>query len=332
MALNYLQNWSPFRIDALGLVTMIGAEEVDWAIGRLIFNPWTEFLPLLGAFVVAGNRFIQPIPGVVMYNITDGVMATDVAGWVPRWLAKQKLNWNTNTYIFAPQKATPRDKAEIIQALAIGIIFNIGLLVLCVLIADWFGFANTVALIVSIATRWYMLEQNRLFLEKSWDELEGYKGEVVKLFCLLIDGKAVSIEAPRGFVLNSFLTTPRPSHPYLYYLARAFGWVAFGFHVICIGQATLAVQIITVVIMIAATVGTVFCIGCHELHLGRRVNIRRLNTDDLEDRRSVAYARMGLSPPEEETMLAWALVPQRSNSEWWSRYYKLKESMNSSKI
>lgn len=106
MILSSVRKWSPFRIDALGLVTILGAEEVDKAVGRLIENPWVEYLPLLAAFVVAGNRFVQPSSGYVIYNISDGVMATDVAGWLSRWLGAQKLNWSNTTLIWGVRQNT----------------------------------------------------------------------------------------------------------------------------------------------------------------------------------------------------------------------------------
>lgn len=111
MALSFLYNWGPFRIDALGLVTMIGAEEVDGAIGRLIINPWTEYLPLLGSFIVAGNRFVQPVSGMTLHNITDGIRATDVSGWLSRWLNFREPNWNNTIFIWGSQQVPWNDRS-----------------------------------------------------------------------------------------------------------------------------------------------------------------------------------------------------------------------------
>lgn len=55
MPLRSLMYWSPFRLDALGLVTLIGAEEVNQAIGRLVDSKYTTFLPLLGQYLISGN-------------------------------------------------------------------------------------------------------------------------------------------------------------------------------------------------------------------------------------------------------------------------------------
>ncbi|KAF8246157.1 hypothetical protein K440DRAFT_685659 [Wilcoxina mikolae CBS 423.85] len=91
MLLGYLETWAPFRIDALGLVTMIGASEIDVAVVRLVRNRFTECLPLLGAYIFAGNNFTKPIPGFFLYNISDGIVATDMTGWFARWLLPEFL-------------------------------------------------------------------------------------------------------------------------------------------------------------------------------------------------------------------------------------------------
>jgi len=87
----------PFRLDALGLVTLLGTQELDIAIGRLVTNHFTEYLPLLGAYIIAGESITKPIPGFVLYNITDGICATDVTGWFARWLMCQKLSPSSST-------------------------------------------------------------------------------------------------------------------------------------------------------------------------------------------------------------------------------------------
>jgi hypothetical protein len=45
------------KIDALGLVTHLGAEEMDRNIGQLVSNPYFDYLPLFGGFVVCGDHF-----------------------------------------------------------------------------------------------------------------------------------------------------------------------------------------------------------------------------------------------------------------------------------
>lgn len=322
--LESVAKWTPFRIDALGIVTMLGAEEIDRAVGRLIENPIAEYLPLLGAFVIAGNRYVQPVPGVVLYNITDGIMATDVSGWMSRWLLKQEPRWNTTTYIWGVSQKNHRVWRRRAPALVIGFVVNFGLLALTVLVRDWFGFANAVAMIISVFVRSHLVWQNKQFLDRTVSSLKGTGSELVKAFCILCDGKAVSLFAPRGIVTGCFLTIPRPAHPKLYNIVRALGWVGFACHVICIGQSTLFIQILTVVIMITASVLCVLGWGSNEFLLCRRLNVLRVDPPGAEDRRAVAYGKLALSEEEENTMLTWGLFPQRSNEHWWMNYYRIK--------
>ena len=71
MPLHGLIKWSPFRLDALGLVTLIGADEVNQAVGRLVYSRYTTFLPLLGQYLISGNQFTTAVPGFTLYNLTD---------------------------------------------------------------------------------------------------------------------------------------------------------------------------------------------------------------------------------------------------------------------
>lgn len=335
MILGFISKWAPFRVDALGIITILGAEEVDVAVGRLIANALVEYLPLLGAFAVAGNRFVRPLPGFTLYSISDGIMATDVAGWLSRWLSMQKLRWNTTTLIWAVRQSKPRRRAfwspssEEILALSVGLVTNFGLLVLTILVEDWFGLANALAMIVSVYVRWYLVRQHREYLDREAEKIVvmgGENSDFVKAFCLLADGRAVTLLAPRGLVVNCFLTTPRPFDNFLYNATRAVGWLAFGCQVICIGQATLFIQILTIVIMLTATVLYVRGIGCEDHHVAGRILVHRDEPEEKLDSRTLAYARLEMSDEEEASMLAWALMPQRSNTTWWEKYRRLKES------
>jgi hypothetical protein len=69
MLFTRIKEWAPFHIDALGLVTILGVTEVDYAVGRLVQSYFTDCLPLLGAYTIASNQVTEPIPGFVLYNI-----------------------------------------------------------------------------------------------------------------------------------------------------------------------------------------------------------------------------------------------------------------------
>lgn len=78
------------KID-VGLVTMLGAEEMDLSIGRLMSSPYLEFLPLLGAFVIARDGFTEKCPGFTQYAVSGRVMTTEIAGWFYLWIRSQEF-------------------------------------------------------------------------------------------------------------------------------------------------------------------------------------------------------------------------------------------------
>lgn len=326
--LEVIRRWAPFRIDALGIVTIVGAEEVDRAIGRLVPNNIADFLPLLGAFVICGNRFVQPVVGNAIYNVTDGIMATDVAGWFSRWLLQQDPKWNTTSYIWEINDAERSFWRLRLLALFIGLLVNLGLVTLAVLLQDWFGLANAISMTISVIVRSYLVHENRQGLDRAVARLKKTEREAVKVFCTMSDGKGVTLHAPRGIVMWCFLTTPKPAQPWLYNLTRSLGWLGFACHVICIGQSTLFIQILTTVIMIVATVLVTLRIGCDGFLVCSSLSVTRCDLQTLEDRRTPAYAKLDMLEGEENAMVAWGLMPQKTNILWWTNYRHLKEKIH----
>lgn len=68
-----LGSWSPFRLDALGLLTMLGAEEMSREIGSLSANTLVSWLSLLGGNVIPSNTFMDALHGFTLYNISDAI-------------------------------------------------------------------------------------------------------------------------------------------------------------------------------------------------------------------------------------------------------------------
>lgn len=81
MVIRWLRKWTPFKIDASGLVTILGADEVNQFVGRLSRSRLTEYLPLVSSFVIANDGITSAIPGFELYNKSDGIRATDFTGW-----------------------------------------------------------------------------------------------------------------------------------------------------------------------------------------------------------------------------------------------------------
>jgi hypothetical protein len=157
---NELLKWAPFKIDALGLVTLLGAEQVNASVGRLVRSVYFEYFPLLGAFVIAGNTFRSKEAGFNLYNITQGIHTTDMAAWLTRWMQSQDFEANRSVVRWTYQK---RELTvwEHLASFAPSFAANGMLIAMTVLSYDWYGFANAIAMIGSVLVRWYMVNSIR---------------------------------------------------------------------------------------------------------------------------------------------------------------------------
>ena len=160
-----LLEWSPFKIDALGLVTLLGAEEVNASVGRLVRSTFFEYFPLLGAFVISGNSFRNKEAGFNLYNITQGIHTTDMAAWLTRWMQSQDFESNRSVvrWTVEPRKV-PRWEKVLGMTMPF---FSIGMLIaMTILSYDWYGFANAISMFLSIVVRCYMVSSIRGAIDK----------------------------------------------------------------------------------------------------------------------------------------------------------------------
>jgi hypothetical protein len=324
MLVSQLKNWAPFRLDALGLVTLLGAGELDIAIGRLVKNHFTEYLPLLGAYIIAGDNITKPIPGFTLYNITDGILASDVTGWFARWLMCQNLSSSSCTITIQtlqPQRFS-NYRIEISSAI-IGIAAILPILVFAVLIEDWWGFANAVSMLLSVIVRRVVVGQLRSALDLATQKAINTSTDYIKTFWAMPGGTVVIIKAPRGVVIDCLLTNPCPPNRRLYNWMKILGWAGFGCHVITLGMSTLFSQILSVCLLLVATILVVRQIGDYKEHIGSSL-LLRCETFKGECFRAVLYSRMNLSDKEEASMVSWNLMPHRSNETWWQKYRDCK--------
>ncbi|KAF3920311.1 hypothetical protein AA313_de0210061 [Arthrobotrys entomopaga] len=332
-ALQPLKNWSPFEIDALGLITIVGITEVDRAVGRLVKSSFAEFAPLLGAFTVASNQITETIPGFTLYNITDGIKATDLTGWFTRWLQVQPLKYNTTVIHARVAKRIPLSHQ--LTRLICGTIFislTLGMTIFAIMIGDWWGFVNGVSMVISIAVRVTILGLNRNYIDNAARRALEEPDERVKIMVTLPNGKAVTIHSPRKILLYCLLTDPRPAYPRVYAFTQFVGWFAFGCQIISLGMSSLVMQILTVVLLSFSTVLVVYRVGDDDSRISATLSLEIVEEGEGEvDFRALAYARLGLKESEEESMMLWNLFPHRSNEKWWERYDRCKGDLDNFK-
>lgn len=322
--LGYTARWSPFRLDALGLLTMLGGPEMSLAVGNLTFNRITEFLPILGAYTVPSNDFTEPLSGFTLYNVTDSIMSSSLSGWFSRWLLAQKASENNTKIVCTVHHQIPR-KSKLWVALAIGVSADCITTLLPFLLGDWYGLASAICIDTSIFVRWYLVKQNRTALDHAaTDEDNRRNQEMVKTLCFLRDNKVVTVLAPRNVVINCFLSRPKPRNHRIYSWVRALGWISFAGFVVTIGQATLIVQLVIVSLTLFATVLTARGTSSNVADVGDNMKSVREERHNLSGRRIQTYSALNLSPEEEDTMVDWNLVPQRKNIKWWDEYRALQ--------
>jgi hypothetical protein len=367
LPLHDVKAWSdkvPFKMDALGLVTLLGADEVSTAIGSLQRRRYTGALPLLAAFILAGDRFTSIQPGFAAYNVTNEITSTEMPGWFTRWLMSQSTNNSTTTFEWKLRQRPADPWRERFIASAISCFLVVPLVMCTGLMGDWYGVANAGAIIVSIAARLYILGQRRQTRD-SWMSPRGYSDIGMRtLFITRSDGKMVTVLAPsctiQGLLSGASIGTERSV---LYILAQQAAWVALGTHLLVLGMCTLVTQVYTVILLVASTVAvssTTDWSADTQHKTATSLESQRFPTvittipfnDDWDviktvpgswredpehgfplkiDRRQVAFARALLSEKQEAFMKRLRFMPEEENEfePWWKAYRGLKDEYRS---
>ncbi|KAL4902372.1 hypothetical protein BDW74DRAFT_158414 [Aspergillus multicolor] len=267
-----LSEWEPFRVDALGLITLLGAEDIDTWVGRLVPSRWLEYMPLLAMYVIAADRFRRKTPSFLLYNISKGIHTTDCAAWFTRWIQCQNFQ-TTRSIVYWETVKRPRSQvADHLTAGAISFVVTGFLLIMTVLSYDLYGIANVVAIIATILTRAYILHANRTTIDHSIPGF-GSGGNTEKMIIITPDAKVISMFIPNSIIVPLFIQNPEPRPMTLYKAARWIHWLAFGVHVITLGMATLATQIYTVSVIILSSILICAGFGCADMARAKLVQI-----------------------------------------------------------
>lgn len=359
LPLHGLKAWSdnvPFKMDALGLVTLLGADQVSTAIGSLQRRRYTGALPLLAAFVLAGDRFTSIQPGFTCYHVTHEYMSTEMAGWFTRWLTCQRINNSTTVFEWKRRQIAPGLWRTRIIAMAISCSLVMPLIVCTALMGDWYGVANAGAIVISIAARLSILGQQRQARDDYMANRWGGNGRDAEMTCIVTrsDGKMVTLKAPMS-VMTQTIRQPEPvSNLGLYRIAQQAAWVVLGTHLLVLGMCTLVTQIYTVVLLVSSTVAVSSTTDWsadtqHKLQSlsseGGSVTIipfsddwNVIKTDPAlrttwnggkcrsTDKRQIALARLDLDERQEAKVSSWQLTPDMDNdSVWWKEYRALRD-------
>ncbi|KAJ0417481.1 hypothetical protein BJY00DRAFT_315776 [Aspergillus carlsbadensis] len=268
-----LSNWEPFQVDALGLITLLGAEDVDTWVGRLVPSRWMEYMPLLAMYIIAGDRFRRKTPSFLLYNITRGVHTTDCAAWFTRWIQCQDFE-GTRSIVYWEARETPRNQAfDHLCAICVSLVFTGLLLISTILAGDMYGVTNVAAIIISILARAYVLHANRSTIDTSISHSGFAPGqEADKLIIITPDSKVITMFVPGAAIVPAFIRNPEPPRKMLYKIVRWVNWLALGVHVVTLGMACLATQIYTCSLIIGSSVLICVGFGCADMVRARGVS------------------------------------------------------------
>jgi hypothetical protein len=90
-------------------------------------------------------------------------------------------------------------------------------------------------------------------------------------------------------------------------------------------MAKLVNQIIAVVLLVGISLLIIYRVDIDYRKVGKNLVLSKHDPSDYPDRRSEVYARLKLSDEEEKSLEDWALLPRRSNIDWWRKYENLKK-------
>ncbi|PYI18777.1 hypothetical protein BO99DRAFT_482359 [Aspergillus violaceofuscus CBS 115571] len=328
-----LSDWQPFRLDALGLITLLGAEDIDIWVGRLVPSKWLEYMPLLAMYC----QRLSETRSIIYWEIIEE----------PHSLLSTHL------------------KAAGTSACLIGPLF-----VMTILSGDFYGLANVCAIMLSVWTRAYILCANRATIDQSIKStFNTYaKDKFNKIMIKTPESKMVTIFVQQSLTVPIFIKNLQPSSYILYRFARWLNWLAFGIHVVTLGMAALSTQIYTVLLVLVPSILICVGFGCADkvpprplkTHYGitfaytcwigshlkatifewpSHLDFKRVENDwflsdnDGEcystvrsNRRLDLYAWVNPTQEEEDSLIKWNLLPHRreENLSWYHEFESKK--------
>jgi hypothetical protein len=197
--------------------------------------------------------------------------------------------------------------------------------------ADWWGFANAISMVASVAIRWCLVQENTDGLDHAavnacYGPSAQHPEERVKLLVTLSDGKMITIYAPRGLVVHGVTRRISPPRHQLYLWAKRFGWLFFGVHIIALGQSGLVSQLYTVILLVVSTWATVQGLGSNESEIGNHIEIETMKSfPEGPDRRLCAYVKLWPIETQEQSLIDLGLLPRKLNFAWWNEYQQSKD-------
>lgn len=313
-----IKNWSPFKIDALGMVMLLGADAIRKSTGPLFYFPF-EYLPFLASHIFADNSVREPIPGFELYNVTEAFKATDLSAGLTRWLSCQKLSYNSTRLRIQAVHHVPGPQIEQRLGIGLAVVVNAFLINWPMLIEYWYGLAASFSLVALVVIRACILYDFRDSIDKAIKKLDDQETKKTedKLFVTSPNGKRLTVVTTTGIAQEVLLAEARPSSENLHLVSRALCWLSFCVHTVTLGMACLAVQLLIITVTLVSSVAMIqgwFSEGSNsnDTCIGSRLLINR-QIDERIGSMSSVYVLLDLTEEEDQNMIAWSIFPTQHN-------------------
>jgi len=206
------------------------------------------------------------------------------------------------------------------HSIVIGFILNGILITFPIILGDWWGLANVIALSTGAMLRVTVIRVLRDAVNFSASKAAFQSQELVKTLWSLPDGTMVTMYTCRGLVTECLLCDAKPRNHNSYRAFQVALWVVFGIHIMSIGMASLPTQILTVIILASSTICVILGFGNDSQAIGSYIQVRRFDQSSSSQSMASMFARLHLTEAEETCMVSWRLMPSTTNQTWWIKY------------
>ncbi|KAL4948820.1 hypothetical protein BDW69DRAFT_188915 [Aspergillus filifer] len=204
----------------------MSGKEMDIALGSLVPN-WAEMLSSFGSYVLANSDILKLQSGFALYNVTDGIAATDISSCIsPRTIAGAFALFMPICYFF-----------------------------LATAINDQWGQINAAALVLMMLLKLTMLGLLResvddaAHIPKLLQELH----EHVKVLATQPNGKVVTVLGPRMLFVDCLPIDDSRTVTSHYLFTGVIFATAMCFHIVALGMSKSPSQIFTLLVLALGT-------------------------------------------------------------------------------
>ena len=307
-------------------------------IGRMTDGIFTAAVPLAAPHVIFTQQATSPQSGFTVFNIADGVVTQDLAGWFTRWLSNPNLDltWASSTVTVAVSKNPGSNKLLASAALSFATIATLSAVATAsenpfdLVHVGYTLFATAIGPLATDKFRLQLSRALRKTPEPVKDMADLRSIEPVKVLVQHPTGRISRLNITRG-LLFVLLDQKQPKifpcmDDAVVNIYKTIAWIVVISQGVALGFSSLLYQLVVVAITGLFALGAYYGIGEETAYIaGTDLKITTSRQEGSDTNRD-AYVRLCLTDLEEERMRAWNLFPT-ANEAWEERYAASKERL-----